>query len=386
MKPISSIAVFMVCVLAAGCSAGITRQDYAAAEFLHDEAFPRSDEYVIETPQEIYALDSDVRAHMDTKIRSVADPGKRGEVLLDEIFEQAALNLSYDRGANTTASQTFHGRAANCLSLSILAYSMAKYTGFEPAFHEVAIPEFWERRSNYSVLNRHVNVRFKAINETTAFTLIEPELEIDFQPLGGTRRPPTRPIQQSRVTAMFYNNKAIDALFVGQHDLAYAYLKAALEQDSTLGMALANIGLLYARNGHLSWAEESLRRAIEIDPESTAPGENLIALLRMTGRADEARVIVAEIEARRASNPYYVHMQGEHAYDNGDWQEAIRLYRKAIAMKADVDLFHFDLAKAYFMAGDLDQARIYLQRAESRATSGDLKEKYRGKLRVLSGM
>lgn len=379
-------ALLLACVLGAGCTTGPARPHQDAAEFIHDEAFPNSGDYVIESPEDIYALDAQVRAYLDSRIRSVADVDKRGKVLLDEIFEQAALNLDYDRGANTTASNTFHGRAANCLSLSILAYAMARYTGFETGFHEVNIPEYWERRSNYSVLNRHVNVRFRPATENAAFTIIKPEFEVDFQRLIGAQRPPTRPIPQPRVTAMFYNNKAVDALFAGKHDLAYAYLKAALMQDSTLAMALTNIGLLYARHGYMAWAEESLRHALTLDAGSTASTENLAALLQMTGRQEEAGKLIAAIKARRESNPYYVHMQGEQAYDAGDWREAIRLFRMAIALKTDVDRFHFDLAKAYFMAGDFEKAKRYMRRAEHHAGNDELKEKYRDKLNALSSM
>ena len=388
MKAVTGITVLLLAsVFGTGCSStGPARDDQSAADFLHDEAFPRSGDYVIESPGEIYALDAEVRAYLDSRIRSVTDMEKRGQVLLDEVFAQAALNLSYDSGANTMASATFRGRAANCLSLSILAYAMARYTGFEASFHEVAIPEYWERRSNYSVLNRHVNVRFKPPTEYAAFMMIQPEMEVDFQRLGGKRRPPSWPIDQSRVTAMFYNNKAVDALFAGQHDLAYAYLKAALTQDSTLAPALTNIGLLYARNGHMAWAEDSLRQAFAIDGDSTATAENLAALLNITGRPEEAGKIMSTIKARRENNPYYVHMQGKQAYDAGDWQKAIRYFSRAVALKTDVDQFHFDLARAYFMIGDIKRAKDYMQRAERRAVNGELKEKYRGKLSALSNM
>lgn len=379
------LVTLLILFSAAGCASSPAVSD-DPSRLLHDEAFPRSGDYVIESPEEIFSLDAQIRKHLDRRIRSVSDVNKRGKALLDEIFTQAALNLSYDRGANTTATETFHGQAANCLSLSILAYAIADYAGFEASFHEVDIPEYWERHSSYKVLSRHVNVRFKPAAGNASLMIIQPEVEVDFQRLSGAHRLPTRHIPQSRVIAMFYNNKGIDALLAEQYDLAYAYLKAALMQDATLAMAQANLGLLYGRKGHLAWAEGSLRQAIAIDGNNTASAENLATLLQMTGRQAEAEKLLAMIETRRQGNPYYVHMQGQQAYDTGDWREAIRLFRKAIALKPDMDQFHFDLAKAYSAVGDIEQAKGYLRRAEQHADSDELKEKYHGKLSALSEM
>ncbi|HEX6930454.1 MAG TPA: tetratricopeptide repeat protein [Gammaproteobacteria bacterium] len=381
-------AVLLACLVISGCAAGVARHENVdAAQFLHDGAFPRSAGVTVESREDVFGLDREIRDYLDLNINAIRDPKKRGRALLDEIFHQASMNLSYDSTANTTASQTFRNRAANCLSLAILSYAMAEHVGFDATFQEVDIPAYWERRNSYSLMNRHVNLTLTPKYDPDTILLKRHiELEVDFQPLTGMHQPSTRPITQFRALAMFYNNKAIDALLTGRHDAAYAYLKAALLQDPTLDMVLTNLGLLYGVNGHLQWAEESYRQALVLNDDNVVSAENLARLLKMTDRQQEADVILARLKDKRDNNPYYFYIQGEEAYDAGNWRHAIRSFEKAIALKPDADQFYFGLARTYAQLGDGDKAETYLRRAERYANYADLKQKYRNKIAALSDL
>lgn len=375
----------IVFLATSGCAAVMPFAGVDVAPVLHDEAFPDSSEYRVESEEDVFGLDAAARLYLDENINSIRDFHNRGEALIDEIFHQAALNLSYESNANTTASETFHQRAANCLSLSILTYSMAEYVGFDANFQEVAIPEYWERRDNFSLMARHVNLLLKP-KTANSTRLLKRSLEIDFLSPMNNRRYPVRVIPKARALAMFYNNKGVDALLNGRHDVAYAYLKRALLTDSTLDMAMTNLGQLYAAHGHLDRAETAYQLALEINDDNLLSAEGLALLMKKTGREEQANEILARVERKRQDSPYYHYIQGEEAYDDGDWALAIQHFKKAISLKPDADEFYFGLAKSYLRLGDQERAESSLRKAERHAIFTDTRTRYRNKINSLSDL
>lgn len=385
-RPGSLLLILLVLPVAA-CS---TTREISSADLepvFNDAAFPGADEVSIESSDDVFALGTEARAYLDTNIASIRDFHDRGKALLDELFHQAELNLSYRSNANSTADETFHNRSANCLSLSILAYAMAEHVGLDARFQEVDIPAFWERRDNYSLMNRHVNILLRP-KETidTMLVLRRVEFEVDFQPLPGFRHPPTRTITRQRALAMFYNNKAVDALLAKDHDHAYAYLKAALKQDPTLDMALSNLALLYRNEGHDEFARRSYEQALASSPGNGIAAEGLAAILRENGEEDEAAAMLYRVKQARRDNPWFQYIRGEEAYDDHEWLKAIGFYREALALKDNVDTFHFGLARAYLQLGKRDLAEMHLRKAKRFAGYDDLKQKYQSKLIALSSL
>jgi len=369
MRLRAAVALLMFAVLAA-CATAPMRYVSDSAQLMHDDAFPGAAAHAVESREDVFKLDRDARIRLDEKAGAMsdADPGTR----VEHLVHHAALDVSYDSSANTTASETLHNQVVNCLSMSILAYSIAGYLGIEAAFQEVNIPEYWERRDNVSLMTHHINVRLKA-GTGNAHTRLERDMEVDFLPFGDTQKHQRRPIPQSKVLAMFYNNKGIDALLAGNYDVAYSYFKAALREHPSLDMALTNLGALYLVNGHLQWAENSFRQAMQINPHNTVNAESLANLLKKTGRNVEAGVLLDRLERDRKYNPYYQYIQGEEAFDAGDWPEAIDFFRRAIRLKSDASEFHFGLAKTYAALGDHDRANAaaLIGELRSKAESGE---------------
>ncbi|HEX6929324.1 MAG TPA: tetratricopeptide repeat protein, partial [Gammaproteobacteria bacterium] len=339
----------------------------------------------VETREDVFGLDEQARHYVDEKIGHLGEPELRKQILVDEIIRQATQKLSYESDADTTASQTFRNQTANCLSMSIMAYAMAKYLGFETGFQLVDIPEYWERRDHHSLVARHVNVLLKP-EPTLAGLNFGDTVEIDFFAPGSSREFGSRAISASTVLAMFYNNKAVAALIGDNRDAAYAYLRAALMEDPGLTMALGNLALLYAREGRLQWAEQAYREAARRDPDDTVSREGLAMVLKLTGRRAQADAILAKLAHERRDNPFFYYVQGEEAYDAGDWDQAIRSFRKAIHLRPDLDRPYFGLAKTYFRMGERDNAKAYLRRAEHHADTYEGKRRYRNKIAALSGL
>ncbi|MFQ5664409.1 MAG: tetratricopeptide repeat protein [Terriglobia bacterium] len=113
------------------------------------------------------------------------------------------------------------------------------------------------------------------------------------------------------------NDAGVEAYEQGQHAEAEQEFSAAVEvaerfgeNDARLAMTLHNLALTYQALGEATDAERVYRRAITIYENALGPGhpevartlENYAALLRDTGREDEAAELEARAQAIRAKH------------------------------------------------------------------------------------
>src|SRR5690606_26852201 len=127
------------------------------------------------------------------------------------IFSYAQDGLLYDNTSTRTASETIASGKANCLSLSILAYSMAKELGMNAAFQDVQIPEYWTSALRQTWLNGNINLRLKhqiVPHRFSRIMLLCNDRFVVFYPYSLKQKYPHASVEPATVVAMFYNNKA----------------------------------------------------------------------------------------------------------------------------------------------------------------------------------
>ena len=127
--------------------------------YLHDELFPEHMAVQIETQEDIFAVDEQMKTFVHKRVRFKDIPKAQIRSLIEGIFHHSKTSLLYQNDANTVARETFANQAANCLSLTIMTYALADYAGFGATFQQVNIPELWVRRDGTSLMNRHVNLK-----------------------------------------------------------------------------------------------------------------------------------------------------------------------------------------------------------------------------------
>ncbi len=351
---------------------------------LYDEVFPAFELQTIESEESIFALDDSARDFVHQSLAGVTDPYDQMETLAHRIFDHAEFNLLYMADANTTATQTFHNRAANCLSMSIMTYAMAKEAGFQVRFKDIQIPEYWSRRDGHNVLNDHVNLVLFPAARPEMMRILNAGLAVDFDPQPTRNAFPNTVISKPRVVAMFYNNKGADALLAGNNSGAYAYLRAAINTDPSFDSAWVNLGLLYRRAGEYRHAEAAYQEALTLSPNNLAGWENLATLYRHEGRDDDAATISARVDRERSNNPYYHFILGEQAFDAGDHEAALAHYQKALSLDRSKHEIYFGLAKASLALGDIEGGARFIAAAKSRSRSHQDQERYQGKLDVIA--
>lgn len=376
----------LVLLIFVSCLCACANQPNTASlrEVIDESHFPRHSTYSLESSEQIFALNDDAIAFVD----EVTDPhsfdNNKLAALVSAIFHRSKLAIEYSAEANTIASETFKNGAANCLSLTIMAYSMAQYLGFDTNFNEVAVPEFWTRQDGNTLLNGHINLQLTPQPSIRNIAMRTRPFVVDFDPLQAKHNFRTKQLSKRQIVSLFYVNKAAEAMISENHDLSFAYLKAAINLDKRNSGAYLNLGVLYSRNKLYDLAELAYKTAIEHEPGYSAALENLAGVYEKTGRNIAAKRIQEKLRNKREGNPYYHFSLGELALEKEDYSAALKHYKRAISINASSHEFHFRVATVYAAMGDIENTKRYLRNAQKRAKTDELEQRYADKLSIFA--
>jgi tetratricopeptide (TPR) repeat protein len=357
-----------------------THQSNALIPELPDTAFPAYIDQEIEPAADIFAIDQSMIAFIEQHTKKGGTEKSKLSALIHAIFEKKAL--SYDAQANTSARDTFSQGEANCLSLTIMTYAMTQHLGMSSAFQEVLIPEYWTRRQGNTVINRHINLLVEP-RKTYRNSLTKTTITIDFDPQQGMEKFHTQERSKSQIVSNFYVNKAADYIISNIPNSAYAYLRAAINENPYNEGAWLNLGVLFSQHQLFDYAEVFYEMALTVSPEFTSSYDNLALLYKRQGKEQKAKVLQSRLHKKRLTNPYYHMVQGDIALEGNDYKLAIANYKKAISLNHRAHEFYFSLAKAYFQSGDVENATHSLRSAMRRARDKDLKLRYASKMSAL---
>jgi tetratricopeptide (TPR) repeat protein len=335
----------------------------------------------VETPSQVFKLDPAAIDFVKKVTKGKHTDKQKVTALVGAIFDRNNLSMNYLPQANFTANETFANGSANCLSLTIMVYSMSRQIGLETEFKEIDIPELWTRRGGNTLLTRHINIQVQPDRHQIAGAN---PITIDFDPLQGSHKFSYRLLQRPQVLSYFYSNKAADAMIDKNNDLAYAYLKAALTESQNNSGAWLNLGVLFSRNNMIKEAETAYLFAKRLNSNDSTALENLAALYRKTNRASQAVLIEKRLRTKRFNNPYYHTMLGDVSFEESNYDSAIRHYKQAIALNQKPHEFYYNLAKVYFAIGDIENGKRYLLSAKKRAKDDEQEQKYESELLLLA--
>jgi tetratricopeptide (TPR) repeat protein len=341
----------------------------------------------VETQKEIFALSEHVKEQLDSAFPKDSRSLQSTKRLLKFLLQNGDASLSYQSGATLTANQAYSNLNANCLSLSILAYSLADYLGLEGQFQKVHIPEYWALDNGFNLLTGHINLKVSEAQKLVVNRKViypqERSLVIDFDPNSRQEAFKTSNINKARITAMFYNNKGAAAMLKHDYDTAFSYYKAAVDIDSNYSGAWGNLGVLFRLTSDYQSAETAYQYAISLDPDNNTALGNLARLYNLTDRKEQGQAILAMLDKKRRANPYYHISLGNDAYTTSRYQDAIKHYKKARDLNSTLHDTDFGLARTYYQLGDLKLAKKYLTMANNKADFDHDKQRYESKLQAL---
>jgi Flp pilus assembly protein TadD len=327
-----------------------------------DQAFQYSSNLVSVNEDELFALDPDLLIELRSVKMQRAPSEERINFIVKTLVDNKDTPFLYVAGKSTVAAQTWRNRKGDCLSLTVLAFAMAKELKLPVTMQEVDGTVMFDRRGAIDYRVGHVNVYVNrhVSDETTLATSLNRGVVIDFEPTFGASRPGYS-LSRQAILARYYNNMGADYLSQGDSVRAYAYFKAAMQQDGEFSAAASNMAWLYWRNGYAQAAEDLLTRiAISAShPETAIRG--LHRLLVVQGRQAEAVRYQALLEAKMQSEPYYWIDQGFDQLQAGNYRRAIESLEKAQTLTTGFSEVHRYLAVAYLRDGKTEKAQEQLE-------------------------
>ena len=362
-------------------SANITNKE----ELLNDDFFPNSQDIVIESKDDIFALTPEMKEVVRNSFIPERSNHQKALKLVRHIFNESSVGLAYQSNANLTASQTYENKTANCMSLTIMAYALARAAGLDAKFQDIEIPEYWVRNGQYNMLTGHVNLMISGVKKSNASVVWGgSNVEIDFDPFIRKKRFSKTKVTLDTVVAMFYNNKGAQALVDKDYDLAYRYFSAAVNVAPEFAASWGNLAILYRFTEQIPLAEQTYRYAVNLDPKSLNTLTNLSILLEVQGKFDEARRIDSAILKQRIKNPYYHALKADEAFYAGNPESAVRHYKRAIKLNDKIHEFYFGLARVFSSMGRVDSAKLAMRKAININKTPDVEKTYLAKLNLLN--
>jgi Flp pilus assembly protein TadD len=333
----------------------------------------------------IFALDTSMRRFLSGEIIAKAGRADTRQVLLDAL--NGKLQLDYDSATTRTASQTFEAREGNCLSLVIMAAALAKQLDIPVTFQEVYDFDTWSRDAGFAILSQHVNLVLGPRTSNSRFFSDDGvPMIVDFLPPRQMANAVSQVVSKQTIVAMYMNNRAAEVMVDGDLDDAYWFARAALESDPGFANAANTLGVIYLKRNHKQPAELALRYALQRDPDNVSALSNLIGIFTTEGRADEAQVLTKRLARIQRHPPFQFYDQGMEAMRAGRFEDAARLFEKALSQRPYDVPSHFQLAVAASHLGDMRRAREQLELAEQNSTTAESRAIYAAKLRHLKSL
>ncbi len=196
------------------------------------------------------------------------------KALVMALNEPSQLGLKYDASLTRTAAQTFESRTGNCLSMALVTASLADLMGLEVDIQRVLVPEIPVEAGDvgqYLQMVSHVNLR---LSERTASRLRQ-WTTVDFLLPPNAEAARVMSISRERLLAMYFNNKAVEALLEGATSKAYWWTRASIKTDPGFASAHITLGAIWTREGRQPLALASLQRAVALDPGNPNAEANL---------------------------------------------------------------------------------------------------------------
>lgn len=370
-----------VLLLVALClSACATKPIVTRSEHLFDDALFKPASVPIHA-EDVLRLSAPMQAYLERERATSVYRREPHRALLDALYSRNQLQLRYDTGPTRNAAEAFDLRAGNCMSLVIMTAAFARELGLQVRYQSVYTDPNWGRRGDLYFAIGHINLSVgRSLLQSRAFGDSVDWLTIDFLPQRELRGQRYDVIEEKTLIAMYMNNKAAEALSVGQVDDAYWWAKAALQQDKQLLLAYNTLGVVYQRSGRSDQAEQVLRFVLNMEPDNLQVVGNLAQLLTAQGRGAEAQPLLDKVARLQPDPPFKFFDLGREAMKQGDFKRAKYMFERELSRDPDYPEFHFWLALAHLKLGDLQLASRHLAAARDHSGSRDEEALYAAKL------
>jgi tetratricopeptide (TPR) repeat protein len=340
-------------------------------------------------PAEVMAIPEGLRRDLHERVMDGTNsPELRLRRMVDFMFAKDGLDLKYKADATNSVAESYRTRQVNCLSFTLMAVALAREAGLKAQGQQIDRVLAWSLVDDVVMQSMHANAvvtvkdRNLQVKDGRDFVLDIASGSLYTQDfiVHGFK------VEDKRLLASFYGNRAMELLAQGRLDESKAWLDEALVLEPDEAMLLNNAGVLSQRAGDVAAAESAFLRAVNRNPRLMSVLNNLVAMYSARGDATRATYWKERADSVLRRDPFYQYSVAERYAEAGNHEEAVRYYRRAIALDSRERLFHFGLARAYTYLGRLGPAAKELDAAVKLSTEDVDRQRFQAKLDALRGM
>jgi Tfp pilus assembly protein PilF len=384
MKRFAGLAL---CIGLAACATAPVPSTKAPPSLFQDQLFAAPTERV--TADDLFAMSDEMKRFVDTDVNPEVHTKGHRQALFDSLYikggVQPRLRLTYDGTATRNAADTFAAHNGNCLSLVIMTAAFAKAMDLNVVYQSLYVDDALGRSGDIYMFVGHVNIILGRRSLDAGFGRYGGDDKIiDFLPPIETANVQSREIPESRIVAMYMNNRAAEALARGRLDDAYAWAKAAIGKDPDFSSSYNTLGVVYTRHGNLADAERAFLFTLDRQPENVHAMSNLTRVLNDEGRVAEAQEWKRKLDRIEPNPAFAYYTRGIKAMQDGDFRLARDLFAKEVDRAPYFHEFRYWLAAAYVKLGETEQARKQLALAMEFSTTRNDYDLYSAKLARIS--
>jgi Tfp pilus assembly protein PilF len=337
----------------------------------------------VESVEQIFALSQEQQQDFVEFYNSEEQQNFTGNVRVYHYLEGLIDNFNYT-GATLNARNALARKEGNCLTLSILTKALSDVVGLSYEFQRVNSPPIYTRSDEIMTISAHVRTfifdpEYRA--EPGFIVFRRPKIVIDYFPT--SRDIKGRAVSETEFIVMYYQNLAATALSEKNYQLAFSLLQQALKIDRFNAESINSLAVLYMKLGNNELAGTLLKFVIDSEFASANVFSNYILYLRRTGQTQAIAEFLPRIAQVEDDNPYRWLDLGRQASKQSDYTIARHYLMKAIKLAPYLSESYFDLAKNYYLDGDLSNAEKYLIEATNLSQVPDDKKLYGAKLAML---
>ncbi len=281
------------------------------------------------------------------------------------------------------AHEALDQNAGNCLSLAILTKALAKMNNVGIQYELAKTPGVFQRENGFLLNSQHIRTVIFDKNQRYSpyYSSKDLKIKIDYFSTLGSRT--LRKVNKDEFYAMFYSNRAAEAMIDGEMKSAYWHLKEAIQLDPDNLVAINMLGVLYGRMGHANYAERLFEHGLSFGHDQLEMLNNYHKLLERNNRTAKALEIATILDDYDDPDPFKWLDLADQELKNENYIRAIRYYEKAIQKADYLHQPYAGLAKANFFLGRTHKAIAAIRQAIENAHNGQMVSVYQTKYDVM---
>ncbi len=372
-----SLLVALGCLTACGSASKVNlKNSYTEQDLFHDDVMGAPAQ--LPSLPEVFELTAAQKDHFlknyhNFKYRDLSDSQRIYEFLKDQL---SSFNFHSD---TLVATDAMAQNAGNCLSLAILTKALAQLTNVGVSYELARTPPVFQREGDLLLSSQHIRAVVYDKNSRNTKQFIRPnhKIKIDYFSTVGSRM--LRRVNKEEFYAMFYSNRAAEAMVEGAYQKAYWHLKEALRHDNDNVIAINILGVIYRRMGFMDYAERTFQYGIASGENQLELLNNYHKLLLQQNRTADAAVIAKKLEDYDDPDPFKWIDLAEAELREGNYHKAIKLFNQAAEKASYLHQPYAGIARANFHLGRTDRAVRAIQLAIENSHRNDTTALYQAK-------